>query len=147
MKIKIVEATESDLSAVVDLYAQSDIYDGQVIPREKAEAIFAKMKSYPDYKVYVSVVDDEIVGAFALLILENLAHFGKPSGIIEGLVVNIANRGQGIGKKMVLFAMDYCRNAGCYKLSISSNVKREDVHTFYESLGFRKNGFSFVVEI
>jgi ribosomal protein S18 acetylase RimI-like enzyme len=39
------------------------------------------------------------------------------------------------------------REAGCYKLVLSSNQKRERAHAFYESLGFQRHGFSFVIEI
>jgi len=55
-------------------------------------------------------------------------------------------KGQGIGTAMMQFAMEECRKAGCYKLSLSSNLQREAAHRFYEGLGFKKHGFSFVVE-
>jgi hypothetical protein len=45
------------------------------------------------------------------------------------------------------YAMQKCKELGCYKLSLSSNVKRENAHKFYESLGFIKYGYSFVVDI
>jgi len=37
-----------------------------------------------------------------------------------------------------------CRSAGCYKLALSSNLKRAGAHRFYDSLGFERHGFSFV---
>jgi len=35
---------------------------------------------------------------------------------------------------MMEHAIAECRKAGCYKLALSSNVKREGAHRFYESL-------------
>jgi GNAT superfamily N-acetyltransferase len=35
------------------------------------------------------------------------------------------------------------RGKGCYKLILSSNLKREAAHAFYESLGFERHGYSF----
>lgn len=32
---------------------------------------------------------------------------------------------------------------GCYKAALSSNLKRERAHAFYESLGFERHGYSF----
>jgi GNAT superfamily N-acetyltransferase len=46
---------------------------------------------------------------------------------------------------MMRRAMDECRQAGCYKLALSSNLKREAAHRFYEGLGFEKHGYSFWV--
>lgn len=84
---------------------------------------------------------------FALLIMDNLAHGGAPSGIVEDVVVRADHQGLGLGKMMMHFAMDVCRQAGCYKLMLSSNQKRVTAHVFYESLGFDRHGFSFVVPL
>ena len=34
---------------------------------------------------------------------------------------------------------------GCYKLVLSSHLQRHEAHGFYEGLGFRKHGFSFLI--
>ena len=38
-----------------------------------------------------------------------------------------------------------CRARGCYKTSLSANLKREHAHAFYESLDFERHGYSFRV--
>jgi GNAT superfamily N-acetyltransferase len=48
---------------------------------------------------------------------------------------------------MMQHAMRQAREAGCYKLVLSSNQKRERAHTFYESLGFVRHGYSFQIEM
>jgi GNAT superfamily N-acetyltransferase len=50
-----------------------------------------------------------------------------------------------VGRAMMAHAIEQCRKAGCYKLALSSNLKREDAHRFYESLGFERHGYSFVI--
>jgi len=37
--------------------------------------------------------------------------------------------------------------AGCYKLMLSSNLRREAAHRFYASLGFEKHGYSFQIDL
>ena len=37
-----------------------------------------------------------------------------------------------------------CRAAGCYKLTLSSNIARQGAHAFYDSLGFERHGYSFL---
>jgi GNAT superfamily N-acetyltransferase len=48
---------------------------------------------------------------------------------------------------MMQHAMRQAREAGCYKLVLSSNQKREGAHAFYESLGFARHGYSFQIEM
>jgi len=141
--VEIRPARREDLAAILALYADLET-DGQVLDLPAAESIFARMQQYPNYTVYVAVAEGQIIGAFELLIMDNLAHVGAPSGIVEDVVVHPAWRGQGIGKQMMAFALEQCRQAGCYKLALSSNRKREAAHRFYEALGFQKHGYSFV---
>lgn len=68
---------------------------------------------------------------------------GAPSAIVEDVVVHKDYRGQSVGKQMMLFAMDESKKAGCYKMVLSSNMRRDRAHHFYESLGFEKYGFGF----
>lgn len=147
MKINIREAIDSDLLDILGLYKQTDMDNGNTLSVEQAQSIFNKIKNYPNYKIYIAVVDDEIIGTFALAIMDNLAHMGTPSGLIEDVVVNENWQGKGIGKQMMKFAIEHCRSYGCYKVALSSNLKRENAHRFYESLGFKKHGFSFLLDL
>ncbi|HEX3047089.1 MAG TPA: GNAT family N-acetyltransferase [Bacillota bacterium] len=147
MNLVIREAEEKDLESMIALYAQLDMDDRQKISLEKAKGIFKKIRNYPFFKVYVAELDDEIAGTFELLIMDNLGHQGIPSGIIEDVVVAERYQGKGIGKAMMAYAVDICREQGCYKVALSSNLKRQRAHQFYESLGFKKHGYSFYMEI
>ena len=146
MNLEIRAATEADLASIVALYVEVED-DGRVLSIERARSIYARMRSYPDYKVYVAMLGGSIVGTFALLIMENLAHMGAPSGVVEDVVVRGDWRGKGVGKQMMRFAMDRCRERGCYKLALSSNLRREAAHRFYDGLGFRRHGYSFLMEL
>ena len=146
MDLSIRKAEKTDLQSILDLYADPDIDNGQILEFPDAEKLFSKIETYPNYHVYVALLNDEIVGTFELLIMDNLAHSGTPSGIVEDVVVRSDFRGQGIGKKMMQFAIEQCKIAGCYKMMLSSNVIRDHAHHFYESLGFEKHGYSFQIK-
>jgi len=135
------EAATSDLPDVLRLYAPLD--NGKTIPLDQAERIFDKMKCYPDYKIYVSISEKKIVGTFALLIMDNLAHFGAPSAVIEDVAVDPEWQRSGIGKMMMRHALEIAAEKGCYKAALSSNLKNERAHAFYEALGFERHGYSF----
>lgn len=147
MTIVIREATEADLPSILALYAQPGMDDGQVLALGRAQEILARMDRYPHYKLYIALVGQEAVGTFTLLIMDNLAHMGATSGVVEDVVVRHDCRRRGIGAKIVKRAIDLCRTQGCYKVALSSNEKREAAHAFYESLGFRRHGYSFVIDL
>ncbi|MCG8351399.1 MAG: GNAT family N-acetyltransferase [Chloroflexales bacterium] len=141
----IRKASISDLEAILAIYAELD--DGQHLDLHDAERIFKRMQQYPNYTIYIAELEGEIVGAFELLIMDNLAHMGTPSGVVEDVVIRSRSQGRGIGKAMMRFAIEQCRKAGCYKLVLSSNLKRASAHRFYETLGFQQHGYSFVVDL
>ena len=145
MDITLREAREEDLTELIDLYGQMGQDDGSVLSCEDARLIFARFKNYPYYCLHVAELDGRLVGTFALLIMDNLGHLGTPTAILEDVVVDETLRGKGIGKRMMEYANDLCRQHGCYKMTFSSNINREAAHRFYESLGFRKHGYSFYV--
>jgi GNAT superfamily N-acetyltransferase len=138
-------ATEADLPAILTLYRQPGL-DDDVLPLAEAGVLFQRLAAYPDYRLYVAEDDEgSVVGSFALLIMDNIAHLGAKSGVIEAVVVAPDRQGEGIGRLMMERALDECFERGCYKTSLSANLKREPAHAFYESLGFERHGFSFRV--
>jgi GNAT superfamily N-acetyltransferase len=145
--VLIRAATAADMAGVLALYAQPDLDDGNVLPVDQAVALWERFARYPDYTLYVAEQDRAIVGTFALLVMDNLGHLGTPSGIVEDVVVAPARQGTGIGQAMMAFALERCREKGCYKLVLSSNAKRARAHAFYESLGFERHGYSFRVNL
>ena len=148
MDVQIRKAAESDLPAVLRLYAQPGMDNGRVLTTDVAAKILRRMSAYPEYAVYVATADNgSVVGTFALLVMDNLAHMGAPSAVVEDVCVDERLRGQGIGRAMMHFAMEFARQRGCYKLALSSNVARESAHAFYRSLGFEQHGLSFHVPL
>ncbi|MFN3851414.1 MAG: GNAT family N-acetyltransferase [Spirosomataceae bacterium] len=138
-------ATEQDVESILAIYLNSNL-DKKILNIEAAQSIFKKIAQYPDYKIYIVEADSKPIGTFALLIMDNLGHLGTPSAVVEDVAVIAEYQGKGIGKKMMEFAMQIAKEKGCYKLTLSSNLRREAAHAFYESLGFTKHGYSFLIE-
>ena len=141
----IREATPEDLRGVLDLYAQPELDGDATLSVEEAESIYDCMHAYPHYRLYVAERRGRIVGTFTLLIKRNLSHQGAASGVVESVAVDPSERGHGIGRAMMVFARELCHRAGCYKMALSSNLRRERAHAFYDGLGFERHGYSFQV--
>lgn len=147
MTVHIRLAERADLPQVLRLYQQPDLDDGQSLSLAEATHRFEKMQRYPSYELFVAEWAGQIVGTFTLLIMDNLLHLGAPSAIVEAVAVDPQWQGRGIGRQMMQWVMERCRQTRCYKLVLSSNLKRDRAHTFYDSLGFTRHGYSFRVDL
>jgi GNAT superfamily N-acetyltransferase len=143
--IEIRDASDGDLPGILRVLAESGIDGGHSFTVEEARVHLARIRSWPNFRLLVALADGEIAGAYSLVIMDKLAKRGTPAGIVEDVAVAPERQGQGIGRAMMGHALEECRKAGCYKLALSSNVKRESAHRFYESLGFERHGYSFAV--
>ena len=147
--VHIREATPADLESVLALYAAIEDSPADVLSLEDAQAVWTQFARYPSYRLWVAcdaTNGGAVVGTYALLVMHNLAHRGAPSAIVEDVVVDPSQQGRGVGRQMMAHAMQQAREAGCYKLALSSNARRTGAHAFYESLGFAQHGLSFVVD-
>ena len=78
--------------------------------------------------------NSEIVGILTLVT------YRVPTGlrsIVEDVVVDESMRGHGIGKALMLHAIELAREAGAGGLSLTSNPKREAANHLYRSIGFK----------
>jgi GNAT superfamily N-acetyltransferase len=145
--IHVRPAVEADLPSVLDLFAQPGFDDGRMLPIADARKMLARFKAYPDYTLYVAEHDGAIVGTFALLVMDNFGHLGAPSAVVEGVAVAPHMQSRGVGRAMMDVARDRSVAKGCYKLVLSSSVKRERAHAFYDQLGYRLYGYAFRLDL
>ncbi len=140
-------ATPHDMPEVQRLYADTGLDDGEPLPLAAALDILRRMESYPSFRLWVAEADGVIVGTYTLLVMDNIPHRGAPSAIVEQVAVAAAAQGAGVGTAMMKHAMQEAAAAGCYKLALTTNLKRHRAHAFYEKLGFERHGLSFLVRI
>jgi GNAT superfamily N-acetyltransferase len=80
--------------------------------------------------------------------MPNLSHGGAPFAIVENVVVDETVRGGGYGRRLMAHAEALARAAGCYKVSLTSNHKRDRAHAFYAHIGYASShkGFTRYIE-
>jgi GNAT superfamily N-acetyltransferase len=135
------DATEADLPRLVELLAQLSLGApsedaGPPLPDGYRRA-FAEIAADPRQHLLVIEDGGRIVGGLSLIVVPNLSHGGRPYAIVENVVVDEAARGAGHGETLMRRAIALAREAGCYKLSLTSNKRRADAHRFYRHLGFQ----------
>ena len=105
------------------------------IDKTKAEEVFEKINSNPDYIIAVAEMEGKIVGSTTLLIESKFIHQGGLVGHIEDVSVDKDFQGKKIGEKMMKYLLEVSKNRGCYKTILNC---ADDVKRFYEKLGFKQ---------
>lgn len=145
-ELHIRAARLDDLGEVQDLLRALDTAGDATMPLHAAQMRFMDLTANPDHRIYVAVEGGHIVGTFALVLVGGLAHGGRPQCLVEDVVVAPGRRGHGVGRQMMRFAMQVSASEHCYKLVLSSHLMRDSAHRFYESLGFERHGYSFLID-
>ena len=144
--LAIRRAGLADVPQLLALYKLLDIEPEPEMPIQQASQRFLDLALDPRHRIYVAEFEQKIVGTFALIFVGGISHGARDSCIVEDVVVAPEVQGAGIGKQMMRFAMERCASGNCYKLVLSSHLSRSNAHQFYESLGFRKHGYSYLID-
>ena len=90
----------------------------------------------PNNELVVAEADGRIVGTLQLTYIPYLTYQGSWRALIEGVRVDAAVRGRGLGRRLIEHAIARARERGCAMVQLTSNKSRTDAIRFYESLGF-----------
>jgi GNAT superfamily N-acetyltransferase len=103
---------------------------------ERYQAAFDRIDANPYDELIVAERDGKVVGTMQLTYLAGLSRLGAERCQIEAVRVAAAMRGQGLGRKMIQWAIGRARGRGCAMVQLTSDKSRTDAHRFYDSLGF-----------
>jgi GNAT superfamily N-acetyltransferase len=98
---------------------------------------FAAIDRDPNQLLVVAERGGRVIGVLQLSFIPGLTRRGMWRGQIEGVRVAETERGGGIGRTMLEWAIGECRKRGCGLVQLTSDERRPDAHRFYEALGFR----------
>ena len=149
----IRDARPEDIPRLLELYLQlsesSQHPEDEIRPLTDGQsAALERIAADPNSQLFVLEDGGAIVGTYALYVMPNLSHGGRPFAIVENVVVDGTLRGRGLGRLLMDHAVGLARAAGCYKVALTSNNKRAPAHAFYASLGFEQShqGFTMYLE-
>ena len=135
-------ARVGDEAGLEHLYGQlAPDYIGDPEAMRQALVLLQSQSTYGG--VVVAAVDDLIVGTCQIVVFENLVRSPQRRAIIESVVVDAAWRHQGVGRRLLVFAVGFARSTNCAKVCIVSGHHWLEVYGFVEDLGFShyKHGY------
>ncbi|MBK8884125.1 MAG: GNAT family N-acetyltransferase [Bacteroidales bacterium] len=133
---KITRFSERTFEAASRLLPQLSP-EAEVLTRE----YFKNILGCKSVHFFVARLDDrQIVGMLSL------GSYKTPTGIkvwIEDVVVDKSQRGKGIGKELMLFAIDYSKSLGAKDVKLTSRPARVEANELYRKLGFKQYETNF----
>jgi GNAT superfamily N-acetyltransferase len=141
-------ARADDLGAIVRLMADDTFGAGreqlaEPLPPSYADA-FAAIDADPRNElIVVAEPDGQVVATLQVTFIPGLSRGGSERALVEAVRVASALRGQGLGRRLMEWAVQRARRRGCRLVQLTSDKARTDAHRFYESLGFVRSHDGF----
>ena len=124
-------ATLDDAPAIAALAAQL----GYVTPEGDVACRLAELFQQANRAISVAAFPaGDVVAWIDLYIYRSL--LDNPLVMIGGLVVDVAYRGTGIGRRLMEHAEAWGRARGCAAVYLKTRADRQDARAFYEHLGY-----------
>ena len=140
MSLLFREATEADLPALIAMLAEDPLgatrEDASSPPNPRYLAAFSEIGADDTNLLVVAELDGAIAGMMQLTFIPYLTHTGSRRCLVEGVRIQAGYRGRGLGKKLLMQAIESAREHGCTMVQLTSDKTRPDALRFYESLGF-----------
>ncbi len=141
--IRFRRAEADDLAAIVALLADDGLgrrrEDARLPLDQRYVAAFAAMDADPNQLLVVATEGAPgggVIGYLQLTFIPGLSRKGQWRGQIESVRVAAARRGGGIGRAMLAWSIERCRERGCGLVQLTTDKTRADARRFYEGLGF-----------
>lgn len=145
--VSIRRAREEDLPQLIALFEQDDLGGHGDTSHEDAFSDYLRAfhvidQSLNEY-IYVAELEGEVVASFQLAFLRTLRGRGGLTGIIEAVHTRPDVRRQGIGLKLLDFAVAEAKRRECRLVQITHRADREEIRSFYEKAGFSADYIGF----
>ncbi|MBU1375831.1 MAG: GNAT family N-acetyltransferase [Alphaproteobacteria bacterium] len=141
MTIRMRPARREDVAAIVALLADDPMGGERERvgdpPAASYLAAFERIAAEP--RVLLVVAEDDggaVVGTLQLAFIPGLSNQGGELALLSAVRISGARRGQGLGARMVEWAMAEARRRGCGIIELLTHASRVDAQRFYERLGF-----------
>ncbi|MBP2323692.1 GNAT superfamily N-acetyltransferase [Kibdelosporangium banguiense] len=138
MTVEIRRAQAADVAEIVAMIANDQLAAKRESPGDpRYLAAFAEIDADPNQLLAVLDDNGEVVGTLQLTFTPGLSRLGMKRATIEAVRVRDDQRGSGLGRRFIEWAIAEARARGCGLVQLTTDASRADAHRFYERLGFK----------
>jgi GNAT superfamily N-acetyltransferase len=136
------KARENDVLQIVEMIADDELGNTREnfkipLPNEYIDA-FRKINSDENQElIVVENENTEIIGTLQLTFIQYLTYRGGIRAQIEAIRIRKDQRGMGLGKKILKWAIKRVKEKKAHVLQLTTDKKRPKAIKFYEDLGFK----------
>jgi N-acetylglutamate synthase and related acetyltransferases len=96
-----------------------------------------------NYKLFVGEIEGAVIG-FIALHWYHAIHHQKPIGRLVAICVDEKSRGTGLGTSLLNFAEDFFKQKDCFKIELTSRMRRTESHEYYLRKGYQQTSLHFI---
>ncbi|OBY67817.1 GNAT family N-acetyltransferase [Polaribacter reichenbachii] len=136
------KATEKDLAEIVKMMADDVLGKKREnfqspLPIEYVKA-FQKINIDKNQELIVLENENlEVIGTMQLTFIQYISYVGGIRAQVENVFIKANQRGLGMGKKMLEWAIKRAKEKNAHIIQLTSNKERPRAIKFYEELGFK----------
>jgi len=136
--VTVRPARPGDVPALVQLFEQLGYATDEPTLRAQLEH-FGRGGAF----ALVAELSTQALAGLATVAVHPRLYSRAPSAQLTALVTDRAARRHGVGRALTRAAADIAREAGCEKLYVRTNRRRQESPPFYRSLGFEDSHLTF----
>ena len=136
--VTVRPARPGDVPALVQLFEQLGYATDEPTLRAQLEH-FGRGGAF----ALVAELSTQALAGLATVAVHPRLYSRAPSAQLTALVTDRAARRHGVGRALTRAAADIAREAGCEKLYVRTNRRRQESPPFYRSLGFEETHLTF----
>jgi GNAT superfamily N-acetyltransferase len=138
--MKLTKTIHSDIPKLVDLLRSLFEQEEEFEPYSEAQRK-ALSKIILDPKIGIVLIvrgDEKILGMINILFTESTT-LGSRAAILEDMVVMSKSRREGIGSKLIDYAIGEAKKEGCKRITLLADVENIKAQSLYQKKGFVKS--------
>ncbi|HEY1333987.1 MAG TPA: GNAT family N-acetyltransferase [Myxococcaceae bacterium] len=136
--VTVRPARQGDAPALVQLFEQLGYTTDEPTLRTQLEH-FGRGGAF----ALVAELSSHALAGVATVAVHPRLYTRSPSAQLTALVTDRAARRHGVGRALTRAAAEIAREAGCEKLYVRTNRRRQESPPFYRSLGFAETHLTF----
>ncbi len=135
------DANSTDLPSIVRMLADDRLGQQRENPEQPLQdsyyAAYQNIQNDSNNALIVAVEEQQIIAVMQITFIPNLTYQGSWRAMIEGVRVAANQRSEGVGRRLVEYAIERARQHGCRLVQLTTDRQRPQALAFYQRLGFQ----------